>query len=187
MSYDLKREEEVKEYVENLGIEYRFGCYKEKKPEVCHLLADYLEAIKKDFSKAAKVFKSNCVDYNFGKSCLKYGNYALIGRGRDKSDPEEALKYFEKGCDLGDPTSCLHAGVLLTATGPAITISRDVPKGKYFYNNNVFGFFYIIIIYSRFGRFLMRYYLRPKYAGLFFGLLVFIVNIPLKDNNISYY
>ncbi|XP_047539230.1 cytochrome c oxidase assembly factor 7 homolog [Vanessa atalanta] len=129
MAYDLKREEEVKEFVDNLGIEYRFGCYKEKKPEVCHLLADYLEAIKKDFDKAAKVYKSNCMEYNYGKSCLKYGNYALIGRGREKSDPQEALKYFEKGCELNDPTSCLHAGLLLTATGPAITVQRDVPKG----------------------------------------------------------
>lgn len=128
--YDLKKEEEVKEYVENLGIEYRFGCYKEKKPEVCHLLADYLESIKKDFLKAATVYKTNCNDYKYGKSCLKYGNYALIGRGRDKSDPSEALEYFEKGCELNDRTSCLHAGMLLTATGPAATIQRDVPKGK---------------------------------------------------------
>ncbi|XP_046972628.1 cytochrome c oxidase assembly factor 7 homolog [Vanessa cardui] len=128
MAYDLKREEEVKEFVENLGIEYRFGCYKEKKPEVCHLLADYLEAIKKDFDKAGKVYKSNCMEYNYGKSCLKYGNYALIGRGREKND-QEALRYFEKGCELNDPTSCLHAGLLLTATGPAITVQRDIPKG----------------------------------------------------------
>jgi hypothetical protein len=30
---DLKNEEEVKEYLENLGIEYRFGCYHEKSPK----------------------------------------------------------------------------------------------------------------------------------------------------------
>ena len=29
---DLKNEEEVKEYLENLGTEYRFGCYYEKDP-----------------------------------------------------------------------------------------------------------------------------------------------------------
>lgn len=129
MAYDLKREEDVKEYIENLGIEYRFGCYKEKKPEVCHLLGDYLEAIKKDFEKAGKVFKSNCEDYNYGKSCLKYGNYVLIGRGKDKPDPNAAYTYFEKGCDLGDSTACLHAGMLLTTTGPDLTLKRDVFKG----------------------------------------------------------
>ncbi|XP_038218025.1 cytochrome c oxidase assembly factor 7 homolog [Zerene cesonia] len=129
MAYDLKKEEEVKEFVENLGVEYRFGCFKEKKPEVCHLLGDYLEAIKKDFTKAAAVFKSNCLDYNYGKSCLKYGNYKLIGKGGNKSEPEEALKFFEKGCELNDPTSCLHAGLLLTATGPDATAPKDVPKG----------------------------------------------------------
>ncbi|XP_023939459.1 cytochrome c oxidase assembly factor 7 homolog [Bicyclus anynana] len=129
MSYDLKREEEVKQFTENLGIEYRFGCYQEKKPEVCHLLADYLEAIKKDYKKAATVYKSNCDDYNYSKSCLKYGNYAMMGRGRDSADQNEALKYFEKGCELNDPVSCLHAGVMLTATGPGTTVQRDVPKG----------------------------------------------------------
>ncbi|XP_063547614.1 cytochrome c oxidase assembly factor 7 homolog [Cydia strobilella] len=129
MAYDLKQEDEVKEYIENLGIEYRFGCYKEKKAEVCHLLGDYLEAIKKDFEKAAKVYKSNCVDYKFGKSCLKYGNYCLVGRGKEKGDPAEALTYFEKGCELGEPSACLHAGMMLTATGPNVSIKRDVPKG----------------------------------------------------------
>lgn len=33
MAYNLKSESEVKEYVKNLGIEYRFGCYSEKKPD----------------------------------------------------------------------------------------------------------------------------------------------------------
>ncbi|RVE40712.1 hypothetical protein evm_014636 [Chilo suppressalis] len=129
MAYDLKKEDEVKEYIENLGIEYRFGCYKEKKPEVCHLLGDYLEAIKKDYEKAGKVYRSNCLDYNFGKSCLKIGNYTLIGRGRKESNPAEALPYFEKGCENGDAGACLHAGMLLTATGPGVTLQRDVPKG----------------------------------------------------------
>jgi hypothetical protein len=33
MAFDLKEEKDVKEYIEKLGIEYRFGCYSEKKPE----------------------------------------------------------------------------------------------------------------------------------------------------------
>jgi len=33
MAFNLKDEEETKEYIENLGVEYRFGCYHEKKPE----------------------------------------------------------------------------------------------------------------------------------------------------------
>lgn len=36
MAYDFKSESEVKDYVNNLGIEYRFGCYSEKKPEGLH-------------------------------------------------------------------------------------------------------------------------------------------------------
>ena len=61
---------QVKEYLDNLGVEYRsgkhfgrmvnfknqtscyrFGCYHEKDPAACHLLGDYWEGIKKDFIK----------------------------------------------------------------------------------------------------------------------------------------
>ena len=33
MDWDLKKEEDVKQYLDNLYTEYRFGCYSEKKPE----------------------------------------------------------------------------------------------------------------------------------------------------------
>lgn len=33
MAYDFKSEAEVKEFLQNLGTEYRFGCYSEKNPE----------------------------------------------------------------------------------------------------------------------------------------------------------
>lgn len=33
MAYDLRKEEDVKKYLHNLGIEYRYGCYSEKNPE----------------------------------------------------------------------------------------------------------------------------------------------------------
>lgn len=33
MAFDLKQEGDVKEYLENLGTEYRFGCFSEKRPE----------------------------------------------------------------------------------------------------------------------------------------------------------
>lgn len=80
----------------------------------CHLLGDYLETIRKDFEKARKVYQSNCVDYNHAKSCLKFGNYVFIGRGKsgEKGNPAEALKYYGKGCDLGDADSCLHSGLI---------------------------------------------------------------------------
>lgn len=33
MAYNLKSEEEVKEFLKNLYIEYKFGCLSEKRPE----------------------------------------------------------------------------------------------------------------------------------------------------------
>lgn len=116
MAYDLKNEDEIKEYIENLGIEYRFSCYHEKNRDGCHLLGDYLEAIKKDFCKAAIVYKSNCDDYNLGKSCFKYAEYRHVGKGC-KMDKEIAYDYFVKGCQYDHRDSCFLAGVMLTASG----------------------------------------------------------------------
>ncbi|CAB3367196.1 Hypothetical predicted protein [Cloeon dipterum] len=107
MAVDMKKEEDVKEFVEKLGIEYRFGCYSEKKADVCHLLGDYLEAIKKDESKARKVYETNCKDRDFGRSCHKSGTYAFKA-----SDPNGALAFFEKACGLGVSESCLNAGLM---------------------------------------------------------------------------
>lgn len=33
MSVNFQDEKEVKEYLDTIGIEYRFGCYSEKKPD----------------------------------------------------------------------------------------------------------------------------------------------------------
>lgn len=87
------------------------------KSVACHLLADYLETIKKDFDKARKVYQSNCYDYSHGKSCYKFGSYAFLGKGAKgtKGDTVEALKAYEKGCETGEPGACLHAGLLHTS------------------------------------------------------------------------
>ncbi|XP_017461769.1 PREDICTED: cytochrome c oxidase assembly factor 7 homolog [Rhagoletis zephyria] len=150
MAYDLKKESDVKEYIEKLGIEYRFGCYSEKKPEVCHLLGDYLEGIKKDFEKAAKVYKSTCDDYGYAKSCFKFGNYSFLGKGKSgsKGDPRSAYTYYEKGCILNDPDACLHTGLLLVSRSMHKEIDRNVPKGIEFLSkscdmNNATACFYL--------------------------------------------
>ncbi|KAL1130440.1 hypothetical protein AAG570_011688 [Ranatra chinensis] len=129
MAYNLKSEEDVKEYLKNLGTEYRFGCYNEKKPEVCHLLGNYLEAISKDFDKAGKVYKSNCDDYNFAKSCLKTANYMVTGRGGFKASEEKGLEYYEKGCKLGDADSCFRCGLLNVLSGRKLDSFKTYVKG----------------------------------------------------------
>ncbi|XP_037036849.1 cytochrome c oxidase assembly factor 7 homolog [Bradysia coprophila] len=130
-AFDLQKESDVKEYLEKLGIEYRFGCYSEKKAEACHLLGDYFESIKKDFEKASKVYRSNCDDYGYGRSCLKYGNYSFLGKGKSgtSGSVSEAYKYYEKGCSLNEPDSCLHSGLILVSRSMKEEVNRDVKKG----------------------------------------------------------
>jgi len=149
-AFDLQKESDVKEYLEKLGIEYRFGCYSEKKAEACHLLGDYLESIKKDFEKASKVYRSNCDDYGYARSCLKYGNYSFLGKGKSGSSGSvsEAYKYYEKGCILDEPDSCLHSGLILVSRSMKEEVNRDVKKGVQFLTkscdmNNATACFYL--------------------------------------------
>ena len=93
---DLKDSDEVKDYIENLGIEHRFGCYHERDPKACHLLGDYWEAIKKDYAKALKIYSTNCDEYNHGHSCHKVAGYKYVGKGCTK-DGDSAYEYFKKG------------------------------------------------------------------------------------------
>ncbi|KAK7501403.1 hypothetical protein BaRGS_00007207 [Batillaria attramentaria] len=127
MMYDLKDEEQAKEYLKNVGIEYRFQCYQEKNPEGCHRLADFLESVKKEFEKAATVYKTNCDDSQYGHSCFKYGNYRINGRGSEK-DPDVALDYYLKGCDSGYLPACHNAGLVLISDkiGSVTDASRAV-------------------------------------------------------------
>jgi len=39
------------------------------------LLGDYLETIENNPDKAAKIYKDNCDERNFGRSCYKYASY----------------------------------------------------------------------------------------------------------------
>ncbi|XP_077499209.1 cytochrome c oxidase assembly factor 7 isoform X1 [Amblyomma americanum] len=133
MPYDFKKEEDVREFLENLGIEYRFECFKEKKPDGCQRLGDYLEAIKKDFVRACKVYKNNCDDNAHGKSCLKYANYRLIGKGSTE-DKAEAHRYYLKGCEAGCAKACFGVGLGLTAKEGESGVARDVDQGLAFFS-----------------------------------------------------
>lgn len=97
----------------------------------CHLLAEFLKTNENDLQKAVKLYRVNCDQYGYAKSCLEYGNFAFVGvkEKNVQSDPIEALKYFEKGCSLGSSDNCLNSGMLLVS--PMLTktaIKRDIPK-----------------------------------------------------------
>lgn len=109
-SFDLTDEKQAQEYLETVGIEYRFQCFHEKSPEGCHRLANYLESFKKDYEKARKIFQTTCDDYQYGHSCYKFGNYNFLGRGGEKNF-DSSLIYYKKGCDLGYGPSCYNAAL----------------------------------------------------------------------------
>lgn len=148
MAFDLKKEEDVKEFLDNIGIEYRFGCFSEKRPDSCHLLGDYLEGVKKDFEKASKIFRTNCDESNYAKSCYKFANYSFLGKG-GKQNMDEAYSYYLKGCTAGDPDSCLNGGLMCVSNTPTnVKREKDYKKGmelldKACSGNNAFSCYYI--------------------------------------------
>lgn len=94
----------------------------------CHLLGDYLESVKKDFEKAGKVYKNNCDDHSYAKSCLKYANFLLLGKGEVKEDYESSYKYFDKACGLNEADACFHQGLLLVTSSNKTKQPEDVLK-----------------------------------------------------------
>ena len=108
---ELTSEEEIKEYLNNLGIEYRFGCYSEKNPKACQLLGEFMESISRETSKAFQVYETNCIDNNFGASCNKAGHYKIVGHGDVEADPDLGYKYLVKGCEADFSKSCFLAGM----------------------------------------------------------------------------
>lgn len=97
----------------------------------CHLLGEFYRVKEKDLQKAVQLYRVNCDEYGYAKSCLEYGTVAFTGvREKNvKSDPNEALKYFEKGCSLGSSENCLNAGMLLVS--PLLeksALNRDLAK-----------------------------------------------------------
>lgn len=95
------------------------------------MVGQFLKLKENDLLKAVKLFKVNCDEYGYAMSCLEYGNVAFSGvkEKNVKSDPIEALKYFERGCTLGSSENCLNSGMLLVS--PMLektTLQRDLPK-----------------------------------------------------------
>nr|XP_054756847.1 cytochrome c oxidase assembly factor 7B-like [Lytechinus pictus] len=130
---DFKNEDEVKDYIKNVGTEYSFQCYKEKTPDGCFRLGDFFSAVKKDFSQAAKAYQMSCDDFNHPRGCSKTGAYYLHGKGFEK-DREKALHYFIKGCNLGNQDACFGAGSVLMSSKngtstPDSTLKQDRDKG----------------------------------------------------------
>lgn len=115
--YEWKTEEEAKEYIDQVGVEYRFQCYSEGRADGCHRLADYFEAFKHEYDKARKIYAMNCNENRYGISCFKLGNYAFLGRAC-KKDVLAAFDAYRRGCECGHGGACYN-GALLMEDGSA--------------------------------------------------------------------
>lgn len=97
----------------------------------CHLLAEFMGLQENDWKRANAIYKVNCEEYGYAKSCLQYGNSIFTG-SFDKGhtpDPVEALKYFQKGCEIGSDENCLNSGLLLVSPKlQGSALPRDLPK-----------------------------------------------------------
>jgi len=98
-------QKERQAYVKNIGIEYRYGCYEEKRADSCHILAEYMEAIEQNFSKAYTLFKENCESKLYPKSCYKYAKYLIAGKECEAS-LKGTIKPLEIACDANVPPAC---------------------------------------------------------------------------------
>ncbi|XP_005104925.1 cytochrome c oxidase assembly factor 7 homolog [Aplysia californica] len=119
-SYDLTDEKQTKEYLRDVEIEYQFQCLDQKEADGCHRLAEFRENVKKNITAAAPLYKENCDSNKYPKSCYKYGQCLITGKGIPDNKPDliSALQYYEKACDYGLGSGCFNAAQLrLSGTG----------------------------------------------------------------------
>ncbi|XP_069835599.1 cytochrome c oxidase assembly factor 7 [Dendropsophus ebraccatus] len=132
---DFKNEEEVKEFLENLGTEYSYQCHREKDADGCHRLAEYLENIKKNFEAAAKILKINCEQNEQSESCYRLGAYHITGKGGLPVDLKAAYGCFLKSCQKGGKKSIdsCHNVALLAQEGRVNDGNPDYSAARDYY------------------------------------------------------
>ncbi|XP_032884521.1 cytochrome c oxidase assembly factor 7 [Amblyraja radiata] len=140
---NFQNEAEVKEFLDNLGIEYSYQCRKEKDPEGCQRLADYLEGIKKNYEAAAEILKHNCEKNHHGESCYKLGTYYVTGKGGLQQNMKTAYECFVKSCEKGGKKSidACHNAALLAHDGQVFDNKPNSIKARDYYTRSCNGNF----------------------------------------------
>ncbi|KAJ7986588.1 hypothetical protein DPEC_G00341430 [Dallia pectoralis] len=140
---NFEDEKEVKQYLDNIGVEFSYQCYKEKDPEGCQRLADYIEGVKKNFESTAQVLKHNCEMNKHGESCYKLGAYHIQGKGGVAEDLKMAYSCFMMACSAGGKKSvdaCHNVG-LLAHDGRALESGPDPRTARQYYEKACMGGF----------------------------------------------
>ncbi|KAG9350961.1 hypothetical protein JZ751_024850 [Albula glossodonta] len=128
-------EEEVKQFLDNIGIEFSYQCHKQKDPEGCQRLADYLEGVKRNYEATAQVLTHNCEVNGHGESCYKLGAYHVSGKGGVPECLKKAYSCFTRSCKAGGKKSmdaCHNVG-LLAHDGRAMDGGPDAGIAREYY------------------------------------------------------
>ncbi|CAG2115842.1 unnamed protein product, partial [Medioppia subpectinata] len=104
-----------------------YDCHNEK--SLPGMPIGMLSKIEDDLIRSTKVFKDNCDNNGFARSCTQFGVNLLNGTGCAK-DAKKAVEYLSRGCDLNDNEGCFYTGQLLSGADPqyAGTVEPDIKK-----------------------------------------------------------
>lgn len=140
---NFEDEAEVKQFLDNIGVEYSYQCYGEKDPEGCLRLADYLEVVKKNYESTAQVLKHNCETHGHGDSFYKLGAYHVTGKGGVTRCLKTAYSCFIRACNAGGKKSndACHNVALLAHDGRAMEAGPDLTTARQYYERACDGGF----------------------------------------------
>uniref|UniRef100_A0A0N5ARL8 Cytochrome c oxidase assembly factor 7 n=1 Tax=Syphacia muris TaxID=451379 RepID=A0A0N5ARL8_9BILA len=96
---------EARDYVYNLDLEFKFGCFKEHNADLCHQHGEFLESVQNNFADAFKIFKENCEQRKHPDSCLKYAKYMISDKER-KAGANDIEKSLITSCEGAVPRAC---------------------------------------------------------------------------------
>uniref|UniRef100_A0A4W5JYX8 Cytochrome c oxidase assembly factor 7 n=2 Tax=Hucho hucho TaxID=62062 RepID=A0A4W5JYX8_9TELE len=108
---NFEDEKEVKQYLDNIGVEFSYQCYREKDPEGCQRLS------------TTQVLKHNCEMNKHGEGFYKLGAYYVQGKGEVADNLKMAYSCFMTAYSSGGKKSvdaCQNVGLLTDDGGETL-------------------------------------------------------------------
>ncbi|CAE7945712.1 hypothetical protein FNF29_08375 [Cafeteria roenbergensis] len=103
-----KSDAEQRRIDEEKYVGFSVACNNDE-ANACHSLGEWYAVLRANFSKAAELYRPNCLERGYANSCFNLGLLFGAGKGVQK-DRTAALELFERGCELGNGDACDLAG-----------------------------------------------------------------------------
>ncbi|KAA0151834.1 hypothetical protein FNF29_04240 [Cafeteria roenbergensis] len=124
-----KSDAEQRRIDEEKYVGFSVACNNDE-ANACHSLGEWYAVLRANFSKAAELYRPNCLERGYANSCFNLGLLFGAGKGVQK-DRTAALELFERGFEM---TACRNL-MLMHVRGDGVP--KDFAKAEEFRQRSV--------------------------------------------------